>query len=50
MTAIATTSDRELGVQIELETLKTLALFCGAGLTVALLLAAQGLDLSAASL
>ena len=33
--------------QIDVETLKTIALFCGAGLAVALLLATYGLDMSA---
>jgi hypothetical protein len=34
------------GTQAEAETLKTIALFCGAGLVVSLLLAAKGLDIS----
>ena len=32
---------------VYIETLKTIAMFCGAGLTVWLLLASYGLDLSA---
>lgn len=32
---------------VYIETLKTLAMFCGVGLTVSLLLASYGLDLSA---
>jgi hypothetical protein len=32
--------------QFEIETLKTIVMFCGVGLTVALLLATYGLDLS----
>jgi hypothetical protein len=47
MAAIASALDRALGIQIDVETLKTLALFCGAGLTVSVLLASYGLDLSA---
>jgi hypothetical protein len=34
------------GTQIEIETLKTIAMFCGVGLFVSLLLATYGLDLS----
>jgi len=33
--------------ELEVETLKTIALFCGLGLFVSLLLATYGLDLSA---
>jgi hypothetical protein len=33
--------------QIDIETLKTIAMFCGVGLVVALLLATNGLDMSA---
>jgi hypothetical protein len=33
--------------QIDVETLKTIAMFCGVGLVVALLLATYGLDMSA---
>ena len=47
MAAIARALDRALGIQVDIETLKTLAIFCGAGLTVSLLLASYGLDLSA---
>ena len=32
---------------VYIETLKTIAMFCGVGLTVSLLLASYGLDLSA---
>ena len=39
-------SSRVSGTQIDVETLKTLAMFCGVGLTVSLLLASYGLDLS----
>lgn len=34
------------GTQVEIETLKSIAMLCGAGLFVSLLLAAYGLDLS----
>jgi hypothetical protein len=33
--------------QVEVEILKTIAMFCGVGLTVSLLLATNGLDISA---
>jgi hypothetical protein len=33
--------------QVDVETLKTIAMFCGVGLVVALLLATNGLDMSA---
>ena len=35
------------GTQVNIETLKAIAIFCGAGLTVSLLLVSYGLDLSA---
>ena len=47
MSVIASALDRALGIQLDVETLKTLAVFCGAGLTASLLLASYGLDLSA---
>jgi hypothetical protein len=47
MAAIARTLDRVSGIRVDVETLKTLVIFCGAGLTVSLLLASHGLDLSA---
>jgi hypothetical protein len=37
---------RAPGVQAEVETLKAVAIFCGAGLVVSLLLATNGLDMS----
>jgi hypothetical protein len=46
MTAIAKVLSRVSGTQIDVETLKTLAMFCGVGLTVSLLFASYGLDLS----
>jgi hypothetical protein len=47
MAAIAKALYRTSGIQVEIETQKTLVIFCGAGLTVSLLLASYGLDLSA---
>jgi hypothetical protein len=35
------------GTDVEAETLKTIAIFCGVGLVVSLFLAANGLDISA---
>jgi hypothetical protein len=46
MAAIARALDCRSTIQIDIQTLKTLAIFCGAGLTVSLLLASYGLDLS----
>ena len=47
MTALARTLSRALGNEIDVETLKTIVIFCGIGLTVSLLLAlTYGLDLS----
>jgi hypothetical protein len=46
MTAIARTLSRILVSASEVETLKQLALFCGAGLLVSLLLLTWGVDLS----
>ncbi len=46
MAMIAKTLSRISGTQVEVETLKTIIMFCGVGLTVALLLASYGLDLS----
>lgn len=46
MTAIARVLSRVSGTQIDVEMLKTIAMFCGVGLTVSLLLASYGLDLS----
>jgi hypothetical protein len=46
--AIARVLSRVSGTEIEVETLKNIALFCGLGLFVSLLLATYGLDLSAA--
>jgi hypothetical protein len=46
MIAVARTISRALVSASEVEILKQLALFCGAGLTVSLLLAGYGVDLS----
>jgi hypothetical protein len=46
MTAIAKVLSRVAGTQVEIETLKTIAMFCGVGLFVWLLSATYGLDLS----
>jgi len=47
MAAIARVLSRASGTEIDVETIKTLAMFCGVGLTVSLLMASYGLDLSA---
>ena len=39
MSVIASALDRALGIQLDIETLKTLVVFCGGGLTASLLLA-----------
>jgi hypothetical protein len=46
MVAIARALSRASGTDIDVETLKTLVLFCGVGLAVSLLLAGLGVDLS----
>ncbi len=46
MAAIAKILSRASAIDIDVETLKTLAIFCGAGLFVSLLFASYGLDLS----
>ena len=48
MATIATALDRALGIQFDVETLKSLVIFCGTGLAVSLVLPDYGLDLSAA--
>jgi Na+/H+ antiporter NhaA len=47
MTALARTFARFRGTQVDVETLKTLAMLCGVGLTVSLMVASYGVDLSA---
>lgn len=46
MVAIARALSRASGTNVDVDTLKTLLMFCGAGLTVSLILASYGLDLS----
>jgi hypothetical protein len=46
MTAIARVLARVSGTQVDVETLKTIVMFCGVGLVVSLLVASYGLDLS----
>ena len=46
MAAIARMLSGASGTQVDIETLKTVVMFCGVGLTVSLLLATYGLDLS----
>jgi hypothetical protein len=46
MTALARVLTRVSGTRVDVETLKTIAMFCGVGLTVSLLVASYGLDLS----
>jgi hypothetical protein len=46
MTTIARVLSRASGTQVNVETIKTIFMFCGVGLTVSLLLATYGLDLS----
>jgi hypothetical protein len=47
MAAIAKALSRTLGYDFDVETLKTIAMFCAVGLFVSLLFASYGLDLSA---
>jgi hypothetical protein len=47
MAAIAKGLSPASGTEIDIETLKTIAVFCGAGLVVSLLLAMNGLSISA---
>ena len=47
MAAIAKALSRASGTEVEVETLKTVAMFCGVGLLVSLLFATYGLDRSA---
>jgi hypothetical protein len=46
MAGIARALDRALGIQVDVEPVKIIAIFCGAGLAVSLLVASYGLDLS----
>jgi hypothetical protein len=47
MAAIARVISRASGTEVDVETLKTIAIFCGVGLFVSLVFATYGLDLSA---
>jgi hypothetical protein len=47
MAIIARVLSRASGTDVDVETLKTLVMFCGVGLFVSLLFASYGLDLSA---
>jgi hypothetical protein len=47
MVAITKLLLRASGTRVDVETLKTIGVFCGAGLVVSLLFASYGLDLSA---
>jgi hypothetical protein len=46
MTALAKALSNVVGTDIEVETLKTVVMFCAVGLTVSLMVASYGLDLS----
>ena len=46
MAANARVLSRALGTRVDIETVKTILIFCGVGLTMSLLLATYGLDLS----
>jgi hypothetical protein len=46
MAAIARALSRATGTDVDVEIVKTLAMFCGVGLFVSLLMASYGLDLS----
>ena len=47
MATIARVLSRASGTEVDIETLKTVVMFCGVGLTVSLMCASYGLDLSA---
>ena len=47
MAAIARMLSRASGTEVDVKTLKTLIMFCGVGLTVSMMLASYGVDLSA---
>jgi hypothetical protein len=46
MAAIASVLSRATGTSVDVETLRTVMIFSGVGLTVSLLLASYGVDLS----
>jgi hypothetical protein len=47
MAALARTLARAFGTDVDVEDLKIIAIFCGAGLVVSLAVASNGVDLSA---
>jgi hypothetical protein len=46
MATIARVLSRASGTDVDVETIKTLVMFCGLGLTVSMMLASYGVDLS----
>ena len=46
MVVIARALSRASGTNVDVETIKTLIMFCGVGLTVSMMLASYGVDLS----
>jgi len=48
MAAIARVLSRASGADLDVETIKTLVIFCGVGLAVSLMLVSYGVDLSPA--
>jgi hypothetical protein len=46
MTLVAKAISRATGVEVDVETLKTIVMFCAVGLTVSMMCASYGLDLS----
>jgi len=46
MAAIAKALSRASGTDVDVETIKTLVMFCGVGLTVSMMVASYGVDLS----
>jgi hypothetical protein len=46
MATIARILSRACGTDVDIETIKTLVMFCGVGLTVSMMLASYGVDLS----
>jgi hypothetical protein len=46
MAIIARVLSRASGTDVDVETIKTLVMFCGVGLTVSMMLASYGVDLS----
>jgi hypothetical protein len=46
MATIARVLSRASGTDVDVETIKTLVMFCGVGLTVSMMLVSYGVDLS----